>query len=419
MYPPLGRARTGKVGMQAKDKRAAVLITAAAGLILMTTMGTRQSMGLFLSPMNTSTGLGITTLSLALAIGQFVWGAIQPVAGALADRHGPRPVLIGGILVMAVGTALTPFMSTGFGLIVSLGLLSAIGSGAGSFSVLIGAAAQRLAPEARGTASGVINAGGSLGQFVFAPLSQKLIQAMGWMGAMWSLAVISLAAIPLVGLVAGKRDTPQPARTADDQGVRAAIRKAVGDQSYILLNIGFFTCGFHVAFLVTHLPGEVDLCGLPPTVASWSIAIIGLANIAGSLLSGASVSRYRSKHTLAWMYFSRAVLIALYLVAPKTEWTFYLFAFGLGLTWLSTVPPTAAIVGKLFGVRYLATLFGLTLLSHQIGGFLGAYLGGIAIESTGTYQWMWYADMALAALAAIVNLPIREAPIQRVQAAAA
>jgi len=405
--------------MQAKDKRAALLITGAAGLILMTTMGTRQSMGLFLSPMNTSTGLGITTLSLALAIGQFVWGAVQPVAGALTDRHGPRPVLIGGILIMAVGTALTPFMSTGFGLIVSLGLLSAIGSGAGSFSVLIGAAAQRLAPEARGTASGVINAGGSLGQFVFAPLAQKLIQALGWMGAMWSLAAISLAAIPLVGLVAGKRGTPKAAPAADDQGVRAAIRKALGDQSYLLLNLGFFTCGFHVAFLVTHLPGEVDLCGLPPTVASWSIAIIGLANIIGSLLSGASVSRFRSKYTLAAMYFSRTVLVGIYLVAPKTEWTFYLFAFGLGLTWLSTVPPTAAIVGKLFGVRYLATLFGFTLLSHQIGGFLGAYLGGVAIESTGTYQWMWYADMALAALAAIVNLPIREAPVHRVQPAAA
>jgi predicted MFS family arabinose efflux permease len=285
--------------------------------------------------------------------------------------------------------------------------------------VLIGAAAQRLAPEARGTASGVINAGGSLGQFVFAPLAQKLIQMLGWMGALWSLAAITLAAIPLVGFVAGKRGASKPAPAADDKGVRSAIRTALGDQSYLLLNLGFFTCGFHVAFLVTHLPGEVDLCGLPPTVASWSIGIIGLANIVGSLLSGASISRFRAKYTLAAMYFSRAVLVALYLAAPKTEWTFYLFAFGLGLTWLSTVPPTAAIVGKLFGVRYLATLFGFTLLSHQIGGFLGAYLGGIAIETTGSYQWMWYADMALALMAAIVNLPIREAPIQRAQPAAA
>jgi predicted MFS family arabinose efflux permease len=320
-------------------------------------------------------------------------------------------VMIGGLVILALGTALTPFMTSGFGLIVSLGVISAIGSGAGSFSVLIGAAAQRLPAHARGTAAGVINAGGSFGQFVFAPITQKLIQALGWMGAMWTLAVMTLAALPLVGMVAGSGAGPQkPA--AGDAGVWSAVRGAMADRSYLLLNAGFFTCGFHIAFLVTHLPQEVDLCGLPPTVASWSLAIIGLANIVGSLLAGASVSRYRSKSTLAAMYGSRAALIAVYLLAPKTELTFYVFAAGLGLTWLATVPPTAAIVGKLFGIRYLATLFGLTLLSHQIGGFLGAYLGGLAFAQSGDYQWMWYADMALAALAAAVNLPIREAPMR-------
>jgi predicted MFS family arabinose efflux permease len=185
----------------------------------------------------------------------------------------------------------------------------------------------------------------------------------------------------------------------------------MGDRSYILLHAGFFTCGFHIAFLVTHLPGEIALCGLPPTVAGWSLALIGLANIAGSLVAGLSTARFRSKYILAVMYGSRALLIACYLVVPKTAWTFYIFAVSLGLTWLATVPPTAAIVGKLFGVRYLATLFGLTLLSHQIGGFLGAYLGGIALAASGDYQWMWYADMGLAAAAAIINLPIREARI--------
>jgi predicted MFS family arabinose efflux permease len=188
-----------------------------------------------------------------------------------------------------------------------------------------------------------------------------------------------------------------------------ALGNAFGDRSYLLLNAGFFTCGFHIAFLVTHLPQEVNLCGLPPTVASWSLAIIGLANIAGSLAAGFSTARYRSKYILALMYGSRAVLIAAYLAAPKTALTFYLFAAGLGATWLATVPPTAAIVGKLFGVRFLATLFGMTLLSHQIGGFLGAWLGGLAFEGTGSYLWMWYADMVLAAAAALVNLPIREA----------
>jgi predicted MFS family arabinose efflux permease len=183
----------------------------------------------------------------------------------------------------------------------------------------------------------------------------------------------------------------------------------MSDRSYLLLHAGFFTCGFHIAFLVTHLPSEVSLCGLPPTVASWSLALIGLSNIAGSLIAGSSTTHFRSKYILAAMYGSRALLIAWYLLAPKSAFTFYVFAVGLGLTWLATVPPTAAIVGKLFGVRHLATLFGLTLLSHQIGGFLGAYLGGIAIDATGSYLWMWYADMALAAAAALVNLPIREA----------
>lgn len=394
-----------------------LFVTLAAAGILAITMGARQSLGLFVSPLNTSTGLGIAAISLALAIGQFTWGAIQPIAGAAADRYGPRAVLIVGVLMLAVGSVLTPFMDSTFGLIVSLGVLSAIGSGAGSFSVLIGAAAQRLPPEARGAASGVINAGGSFGQFVFAPVLQKLIQVFGWMGAMWSMAAMTLLALPLIGKVTRGGHAPVH-HHEEDTGALRAIRTALKDRSYLLLHAGFFTCGFHIAFLVTHLPGEVDLCGLPPSVASWSLAIIGLANIFGSLYAGSWVSRYRSKHVLAAMYGSRAVLIVLYLMAPKTEWTFYLFAAGLGFTWLATVPPTAAIVGKLFGVRYLATLFGLTLLSHQVGGFLGAYLGGLSLTYTGDFSWMWYADIVLAALAAIVNLPIREAPVMRAVAPA-
>ncbi len=389
-----------------------LVVTLAAAGILMVTMGARQSLGLFIAPIGASTGLGIATISLALAIGQFTWGAIQPVAGAVADRYGPRAVLIGGLVILALGSAITPFMGSGFGLIVSLGLLSAMGAGAGSFSVLIGAAAQRLPIEARGSASGVINAGGSFGQFVFAPILQKLIQAVGWMGAMWAMALMTLAALPLIGKLTPPAGAP--VRHAHEEGgLSAAIGTAMKDRSYLLLHAGFFTCGFHIAFLVTHLPGEVNLCGLPPSVASWSLAIIGLANIFGSLYAGSCISRYRSKYVLAAMYASRTVLIGLYLVAPRTELTFYLFAAGLGFTWLATVPPTAAIVGKLFGIRYLATLFGLTLLTHQIGGFLGAWLGGLAITRFGDFGWMWYADMALAALAALLNLPIREAPVAR------
>ncbi|PKO86232.1 MAG: MFS transporter [Betaproteobacteria bacterium HGW-Betaproteobacteria-12] len=405
--------------LRALNRPDILITTLAAAGILMVTMGARQSLGLFVGPIDATTGLGIASISLALAIGQFTWGAIQPVAGAVADRYGPRAVLIGGLLILAFGSAVTPFMGTGFGLIVSLGLLSAMGSGAGSFSVLIGAAAQRLPIEARGAASGVINAGGSFGQFVFAPILQKLIQMVGWMGAMWAMALMTLAALPLVGKLAGSKGAPAVHHAHEDGGLKRAIATAMRDRSYLLLHAGFFTCGFHIAFLVTHLPGEVDLCGLPPAVASWSLAIIGLANIFGSLYAGACVAKYRSKHVLAAMYASRAVLIVLYLMAPRTELTFYLFAAGLGFTWLATVPPTAAIVGKLFGIRYLATLFGLTLFSHQIGGFLGAYLGGLTITRFGDFSWMWYADIALALLAALVNLPIREAPIVRTPAPAA
>ena len=393
-------------------------ITLAAAGILMVTMGARQSLGLFVGPLNTSTGLGIAAISFAMAVGQFTWGAVQPLAGAAADRWGPRPVLLVGILLLALGSAITPLMSSTWGLTFAIGLISAMGAGAGSFSVLIGAAAQRMAPEVRGSASGVINAGGSLGQFVFAPVLQKLIQMMGWMGAMYSLAAMTLLALPLVRRVThGTTPHSTAAPAASDGGIRAAVKTAMGDRSYLLLHAGFFTCGFHIAFLVTHLPTEVDLCGLPPSVASWSLALIGLANIVGSLWVGHLVGQYRSKMILALMYGSRAVLVLWYLMMPREPWVFYLFAIGLGLTWLATVPPTAGIVGKLFGVRYLGTLFGLTLLSHQIGGFLGAWLGGLAIMRFGDYTWMWWADIVLALLAAVLNLPIREARVQRVAAA--
>jgi predicted MFS family arabinose efflux permease len=391
------------------------MTTLMASSILMITMGSRQATGLYVGPLNTDTGLGIVTISLAMAIGQFIWGAAQPIAGAFADKYGPRPVLLCGVLTLVIGSALTPFVTSSWGLILTLGILTAIGAGACSFSVLLGAAAQRMPTESRGVASGIINAGGSFGQFVFAPIIGKLIQWVGWMGSMWAIAVVTLLAVPLLNKLTS--NTHAPVKPSEQEGgLKKAVSDAMRNPSYLLLHLGFFTCGFHIAFLVTHLPTEVGLCGLSPTVASWSLALIGLANIVGSLVAGSCVNLYRSKYVLAVMYGSRAVLIALYLAAPKTEWTFYVFAVGLGLTWLATVPPTAALVGKLFGIRYLATLFGLTLLSHQIGGFLGAYLGGLVLEANKDYQWMWWADIALSAMAAVINLPIKEAPIVKMQA---
>ncbi len=399
------------------------LITLVAAAVLMITMGARQTMGLFVSPLNTATGLGIAAISLSLAIGQFTWGAVQPIAGAIADRYGPGRVIAGGAIILSLGFIITPFVTSSVGMSFAIGFLMAAGAGAGSFSVLIGAAANRLPVEKRGMASGIINAGGSFGQFLFAPIVQKLISMFGWMGAMWAMAAIALTTLPLARVLRGapksvaamgdKADTNAIA----EKGLKRAVSDALKDPSYLLLHAGFFTCGFHIAFLVTHLPGEVALCGLPVNVASWSLAIIGLANIVGSLAAGWGVGHYRSKYILFWMYASRALLIGIYLLSPKTELTFYLFAAGLGLTWLATVPPTAGVVGKLFGTRYLATLFGLTLLSHQIGGFFGAWLGGIAVTELGSYNVMWVADIALALLAAVTNLPIKEARVMRVQSA--
>src|SRR4029079_7855326 len=271
-------------------------------------------------------------------------------------------------------------------------------------------------------ASGFVNAGGSLGQFVFGQLNQLLISNIGWAGALWTMARAALGTIPLARLLT-RDPAPQPGTAAHAPGhgtppiasaltLREQLAIAARDKSYWCLHAGFFTCGFHIAFLVTHLPGEVKLCSLSPSVAAASISIIGLANVAGSLWAGWAGSVWRMKFLLFAMYFSRAAAIAIYLLAPKTPLTFYLFAVVLGFTWLATVPPTAGIIGKLFGVRYLATLFGLATFTHQIGAFFGAWLGGIALVRFGDYNWMWYADMGLALLAAFVNLPIREAKLR-------
>lgn len=387
----------------------------AATLTLMVTMGIRQSLGLFVQPIHTGTGLSIVQISFALAIAQLAWGVAQPVFGAWADKRGPGRVLVFGGLLLVTGMALAPFLTTSWGLVLTLGLLGAAGAGAGSFSVLIGAVAQRIPDRDRSMAAGVINAGGSFGQFVFAPFAQAMITAAGWAAGMWALAAAALATLPLAWPLRGRKQAALNAMATETMQTPAGInlseqlRIAFRDRSYWLLHAGFFTCGFHIAFLVTHLPTEIALCGLSDKVSATALALIGLFNVAGSLAIGWLGQRYRMKSLLALMYASRALLIVLYLMLPPTPIVFYGFAAGLGLTWLATVPPTAGIIGKLFGARYLATLFGFTLLSHQVGGFFGAWLGGLALERLGDYSWMWYADIVLALLAALANLPIREA----------
>jgi len=399
-----------------ESHRRAWWLMIAAATILTLTMGARQSLGLFIAPINASTGLGIAALSFALAVGQLMWGVAQPLFGMYADKRGSVGVVQVGGLLLAAGLALAPFMPTQWGLLFCLGLLSAAGAGAGSFSILIGATSRQLPVEKRAFAAGFINAGGSFGQFVFAPLAQAVIAAFGWAAALWTLAATSLLTLPLARSLRSAAPVPlatSAAPVVEGPSMGSAIRAAFADRSYWCLHLGFFTCGVHIAFLVTHLPGEVQLCGLSANVSATSLALIGLFNIAGSLTAGWLGQRYRMKWILTAVYASRALMIALFLIAPRTPLTFYLFAAALGFTWLATVPPTAGLVGKLFGTRYLATLFGLTLLSHQIGGFFGAWLGGMTISRFGDYHWMWIADMVLALLAALVNLPIRETLLQQ------
>jgi predicted MFS family arabinose efflux permease len=402
-------------GAESTQKYLGVALAAAA--ILVITMGMRNSLGLFIAPIIETTHVGYAALAFALAIGQLMWGVAQPVFGALADRFGAGRVLLAGALLLAGGTALTPFARNEFTLLATLGVLTAAGAGAGSFSVLIGVVSQRVPAAKRSSAAGVVNAGGSFGQLLFAQINQALISTFGWMAAMWAMAVAALATIPLARPLLRKpaiASAPAAVAAPPPLTMREQLAVAARDRSYWCLHAGFFTCGFHIAFLVTHLPGEVKLCSLPVTVASASLSIIGGANVLGSLMAGWAGGVMRMKWLLFGMYFSRAVAVAIYLAAPKTPATFYLFAAVLGFTWLATVPPTAGLIGKLFGVRYLATLFGLATLTHQIGGFFGAWLGGIALVKFGDFSWMWYADIALALAAAFVNLPIREAPVRAV-----
>ncbi len=396
-----------------------LVLLAAAGTFALT-MGMRQSMGLFLNTLNTSTGLGIGSISLAFAFGQLWWGLTQPFAGIVADRIGAGRVLFVGVLLVALGTALTPFMHTTPGLIFAIGVLAAGGAGMAGPSVLMAATTRLIEPARRGMATGIVNAGGSFGQFVFAPIAQGLTVAAGWVVAMQAMAVMVLLALPAAWVLRGNAKHLAVSGTRP-QTTREAIRVALADPSYRLLCAGFFVCGFHVAFIATHLPGVVAACQLPPSIGAWSLAVVGLFNIVGSFAMGWAIGyqggRWRMKSLLSLVYATRGVAVLIFLLAPKTEFTMLVFAAVIGFTFLSTVPPTAGLVAKFFGPANMATLFGIVMLAHQLGGFLGAYFGGKAFEWTGSYDAIWIADILLAFGAALVHLPIKEArPALRPQA---
>lgn len=392
-----------------------VVLLAAAGTFGLT-MGTRQTMGLFLSALNTSTGLGLASISLAFAFGQIFWGLTQPFAGAIADKAGVGRILLVGIIMVAIGTFITPFMTSTWGLIFSIGILAAGGAGIAGPAVLMAACARLLPPAKHGMAMGIVNAGGSMGQFLLAPLAGVLLVAWGWASAMQMMAFFVVLALPAAWLLRGN-SIAKPAvgvETVKRLTAKEAIAQAFRTPSYLLLAGGFFVCGFHVAFLGTHLPGVVAACGLPTEWSAWSLAVLGLFNIIGSVTMGWATTRWRMKSLLTLIYAARAVGVILFLMAPKSGPVLLMFAAFMGLTFLSTVPPTAGLVTKLFGTANLATLFGLVMLVHQMGGFLGAYLGGKVFDMTGSFDWIWYADIVLAVGAALIHLPIKEAKIPRV-----
>lgn len=398
---------------------------AFASIILMITMGVRQTIGLFVHPIVHATTMSIAEVSMALAIGQLMWGVFQPIFGAWADKRGAMSALVLGAVLLSLGQLCTIWASSFVPMTLAQGLLSPAGAAAGSFSILISIVARQLPSDKGSVASGVINAGGSVGQFIYAPVVQRFISMTGYAGGLVFLSVSSLISIIPSWLLCRNRlisnkvsPTEEANKSNDTPKLKSQLQNAFRNPSYILLHAGFFTCGFHVAFLTTHLPGEVSMCGHSASVSAISLSLIGLCNIAGSIFSGILGKYIRMKYILSGLYAFRALMTTVYLLSPKTELTFYIFAVTTGVTWLATVPPTAGIVGKLFGTRYLATLFGLTLLTHQVGGFLGAWFGGLAIEMQGSLLWVWYLDIALAALAAAVNLPIHEEkPVRRTAAA--
>ena len=399
-----------QTGMAGKWQSPLVVVTAGC-LIAMIGFGIRSSFGLFLEPMTAANGWGRETFALAMAIQNLLWGIGVPFAGAIADKRGAAPVLTVGTLFYALGIWGMAEADSGLMLHLFGGILTGLGVAFTGFAIALAAIAKVVGPDKRSLALGLGTAAGSMGQVVFSPLSQAFIDLYGWYSALLIMAGFTALIVPFAWLIP-HRDTAE-GEAASGQTLIEALREAAIHRGYVLLTLGFFVCGFHVAFITVHFPAYVKDLGLAGSVGAVSLALIGLFNILGSFGSGAVGQRWSKKLGLSWIYLLRAVAITVLMLMPKTEFTIYLFSASMGILWLSTVPLTTGIVGQVFGLRYLATLFGIVFFSHQVGSFIGVWLGGYLYDTTGSYDAVWWTGVALGLLAAWIHMMIDERPLAR------
>jgi len=393
--------------------RTPVLVLVCGAIILTLGLGIRASFGLFLQPMSTDLGWGRSHFSFAMALSNLIWGLAQPFFGAWADKQGAGRVVVVSGLLYAGGLALMPFSTTPLMLDASAGLMVGLGLSGVSFGVILGVVGRAFPPERRSLALGIASSGGSFGQFLMLPFGQLLISTLGWQTALLVLAGTIMATVPLAAaMMEGRR----PVATGAQQSLNQALREAGGHSGFWYLTAGFFVCGFQVAFISVHLPAYLVDVRMTPAVGATALALIGLFNIAGSFVAGYLGGRFSKKYLLSGIYILRAVIIALFLLLPVTPLTVYLFAAGIGFLWLGTVPLTNGLVAQIFGVRFVSMLFGIVFPSHQIGSFAGVWLGGSLFDATGSYNLVWIGSIALGVIAAILNLPIDERPVVRMEA---
>jgi MFS family permease len=391
------------------------IVIACAALIVTLAMGVRQAFGLFMPQMSSSLGIGRESFGLAIAISNLVFGLAQPFVGAIADRHGAGRVVAAGTLLYVAGLVGAAWVGDAIGLHLTFGFLVGLALAATTFVVVLGAVGRVVPAERRGLAFGIVTAGGSLGQFLMVPTAQILLSDLGYRLALIALAGILAVMIVLAMGVAGRPGT-QPSE-GPAQSIRQALAEAAGHRGYWLLNAGFFVCGFHIAFIATHFPAYLNDRGLGLEIGASALALVGLFNIFGSYLFGLSSDHLRKKYVLSGIYAGRALVIGIFLALPLSAASALLFAAAMGFLWLGTVPLTSGLVGQIFGIRYLSTLYGIVFLSHQVGSFFGAWAAGFIYDRSGSYDAAWIASILLGLFAALVHLPIRDAPVARLQPA--